>query len=105
MERKRKWISLNVKVNVVIIVIVLVLACGLAGIAYYVNGQRTDRYYKDSTAKMAAAVAHFVDGASRSSKSRGCMRTLKRPMRCFASTGTNWGPKASICSRCPETAA
>ena len=62
MERKRKWISLNVKVNVVIIVIVLVLACGLAGIAYYVNGQRTDRYYKDSTAKMAAAVAHFVDG-------------------------------------------
>ena len=62
MERKRKWISLNVKVNVVIIAIVLVLACGLAGIAYYVNGQRTDRYYKDSTAKMAAAVAHFVDG-------------------------------------------
>ena len=62
MERKRKWISLNVKVNVVIIAIVLVQACGLAGIAYYVNGQRTDRYYKDSTAKMAAAVAHFVDG-------------------------------------------
>ncbi|MBQ9007749.1 MAG: SpoIIE family protein phosphatase [Clostridia bacterium] len=62
MERKGKWISLNRKVSIVIMVVVLILACGLAGIAYYVNGTRTDRYYKDSTAKMAATVAYFVDG-------------------------------------------
>ncbi len=62
MKRERKWVSLNIKVNAVIMVIVLVLAGGLAGIAYYVNGDRTDRLFKDHAAQEAAAIAHFVDG-------------------------------------------
>ncbi|MBQ8092518.1 MAG: PP2C family protein-serine/threonine phosphatase [Clostridia bacterium] len=60
--RKKNWISLSVKLNSVIMVLVMILASGLAAIAYYVNGERVDRFFKENTAEEALAIAYFMDG-------------------------------------------
>ena len=63
METKgKKHVSLTIKLNALILVITLILAGGLAAIAYQVNSQRIDRYFKDTTARDSSAVAAFMDG-------------------------------------------
>ena len=63
MNRKnRGWISLALKTNALILAITFVLAAGLTTIAYYVNSERVDRYFKQTTSQAAAAVAAFMDG-------------------------------------------
>ena len=62
MKKNRGWISLAVKLNVLILSIIFILAGGLVAIAYRVNSERVDRYFKQTTAYDAAAVAAFIDG-------------------------------------------
>ena len=62
MRGKKGWVSLSVKLNSVIMVIIIILAGGLAAIAYYVNGQRVDQFFKDNTSEEAKAISYFVDG-------------------------------------------
>ena len=63
MARNQKgWVSLTVKLNVLILAITILLAGGLTVIAYQVNSERVDRYYKQTTSEAAAAVAAFMDG-------------------------------------------
>ena len=61
-EKKRKRVSLSVSLNVLVIVIILALSTGLTLIAYRVNSERVDRYYKITTAHYADTVAAFMDG-------------------------------------------
>ena len=60
--KKRGWVSLALKTNALILAITFVLAAGLTAIAYYVNSERVDRYFKQTTSQAAAAVAAFMDG-------------------------------------------
>ncbi len=63
MARNEKgWVSLTVKLNVLILAITILLAGGLTVIAYQVNSERVDRYYKQTTSEAASAIAAFVDG-------------------------------------------
>ena len=63
MARNEKgWVSLTVKLNVLILAITILLAGGLTVIAYQVNSERVDRYYKQTTSEAASAVAAFMDG-------------------------------------------
>lgn len=63
MARNQKgWVSLTVKLNVLILAITILLAGGLTLIAYQVNSERVDRYYKQTTSEAASAIAAFVDG-------------------------------------------
>ena len=55
-------ISLTVKLNALILAIIVILAGGLVAIAYHVNSQRVDQYFKQTTAQDASAVAAFMDG-------------------------------------------
>lgn len=55
-------ISLTAKLNALILAIIVILAGGLAAIAYHVNSQRVDQYFKQTTAQDASAVAVFMDG-------------------------------------------
>ncbi|MBR3743368.1 MAG: SpoIIE family protein phosphatase [Clostridia bacterium] len=61
-KTEKGWISLTVKLNVLILAITILLAGGLTVIAYQVNSERVDRYYKQTTSEAAAAVAAFMDG-------------------------------------------
>ena len=58
----KRRISLTVKLNALILAIITILAGGLAAIAYQVNSQRVDQYFKQTTAQDASAVAAFMDG-------------------------------------------
>ena len=63
MARNEKgWVSLTVKLNVLILAITILLAGGLTVIAYQVNSERVDRYYKQTTSEAASAIAAFMDG-------------------------------------------
>ncbi len=63
MARNEKgWVSLTVKLNVLILAITILLAGGLTIIAYQVNSERVDRYYKQTTSEAASAIAAFMDG-------------------------------------------
>ena len=55
-------ISLTAKLNALLLAIIVILAGGLAAIAYHVNSQRVDQYFKQTTAQDASAVAVFMDG-------------------------------------------
>ena len=57
-REKRGWVSLALKTNALILAITFVLAAGLTTIAYYVNSERVDRYFKQTTSQAAAAVAY-----------------------------------------------
>ena len=60
--KDKRRVSLTVKLNALILAIIMILAGGLAAIAYHVNSQRVDQYFKQTTAQDAAAVAAFMDG-------------------------------------------
>ncbi len=60
--KKRGWVSLALKTNALILAITFMLAAGLTAIAYYVNSERVDRYFKQTTSQAASAVAAFMDG-------------------------------------------
>ena len=60
--KDKRRVSLTVKLNALILAIIIILAGGLAAIAYQVNSQRVDQYFKQTTAQDAAAVAAFMDG-------------------------------------------
>lgn len=63
MARNEKgWVSLTVKLNILILSITVLLAGGLTLIAYQVNSERVDRYYKQTTSEDASAIAAFMDG-------------------------------------------
>jgi len=62
LEKKSSRVSLSVSLNVLVIVIILALSSGLTVIAYKVNSERVDRYYKLTTAHYADTVAAFMDG-------------------------------------------
>lgn len=61
-ENNKRRISLTVKLNALILAIIMILAGGLAAIAYHVNSQRVDQYFKQTTAQDASTVAVFMDG-------------------------------------------
>ena len=62
LEKKSNRVSLSVSLNMLVIVIILALSTGLTVIAYKVNSERVDRYYKMNTANYADTVAAFMDG-------------------------------------------
>lgn len=62
MEKKKHRVSLSLRLNALVIVIILLLSGGLTFIAYDINSQRVDRYYKQTTAYDAGTVAAFMDG-------------------------------------------
>ena len=62
MKIKKRRISLSVKLNALVIAIILAISGGLTAIAYKVNSERVDQYFKQATAGSAATVAGFVDG-------------------------------------------
>ncbi len=61
-KREKGWLSLTVKLNALILSITILMAGGLTVIAYQVNSERVDRYYKQTTSQAASAVAAFMDG-------------------------------------------
>ena len=61
-RKEKRWVSLTFKLNVLILTITILLAGGLTAIAYQVNSDRVDRYYKQTTSEAASAVAAFMDG-------------------------------------------
>ena len=62
MKTNKRRFSLSFKLNVLVIAIILALSGGLTFIAYAVNSERVDRYYKQTTASAANTVAGFMDG-------------------------------------------
>ena len=61
-DKKKSRITLTFKLNALVLAIIIILAGGLAAIAYQVNSQRVDQYFKQTTAQDASAVAVFMDG-------------------------------------------
>ena len=62
MKHKSRRVSLSLRLNLLVIAIIFVLAGGLTFIAYNINGERVDRYYKQTTTYYAGTVAAFLDG-------------------------------------------
>lgn len=58
----KRGFSITFKLNVFIIVIILAVATGTALLAYRINADQIDRYYKQVTFDSAVNFASFVDG-------------------------------------------
>lgn len=63
MERKERMrFSVKAKMYVFVIITVLAVAAGTSAIAFRVEADQIDRYYKQNTADNARNFASFVDG-------------------------------------------